>query len=42
MQQRRLCEDEAYALLRKTAMDSNLRLVDVAQSVITTARMFNK
>lgn len=39
MQQRRLREDEAYAMLRKTAMDANLRLADVAQSVITAAEL---
>ncbi len=40
MQQRGLREDEAYALLRRTAMDSNLRLSEVARSVITAAQLF--
>jgi response regulator NasT len=39
MRQRSLTEDAAFALLRKTAMDSNLRLADVAQSVITAAQL---
>ncbi len=40
MQQRRLPEEEAYALLRRTAMDSKLRLSEVARSVITAAQLF--
>jgi response regulator NasT len=39
MKQRKLSEEAAYALLRKTAMDSNLRIADVAQSVITAAQL---
>jgi response regulator NasT len=39
MKQRRIGEDEAYALLRKAAMDSNLRLGEVAQSIITAAKL---
>jgi len=39
MKQRKLDEAQAYALLRKSAMDSNLPLADVAQSVITAARV---
>ncbi len=42
MRQRQLRDNEAYALLRKTAMDSNLRLGQVAQRVITAARLFGK
>jgi response regulator NasT len=37
MQQRSLSEAEAYELLRKAAMDANLKLVEVARSVITAA-----
>src|SRR5690349_11966231 len=40
MKQRSLSEDEAYELLRKTAMDANLRIAQVAQSVITAAGLF--
>src|SRR5258706_15798505 len=39
MKQRRIAEDEAYALLRKAAMDASLRLAEVAQSVITAAQL---
>jgi len=34
-----LSEDAAYALLRKAAMNENRRLADVAQSVVTAARL---
>jgi len=37
MKQRGCSEEEAYRLLRKTAMDRNLRLVLVAESVIAMA-----
>jgi response regulator NasT len=40
MKQQNISEDEAYALLRKTAMDENLKLAEVAQGVITAARIF--
>jgi response regulator NasT len=39
MKQRRVGEEEAYELLRKTAMASNLRIPQVAQSVITAAEL---
>ena len=39
MKQRRVGEEEAYELLRKTAMASNLRISQVAQSVITAAEL---
>jgi response regulator NasT len=39
MKQRRCTEDEAYALLRKLAMDRNQRLAHVAESVITMAEL---
>lgn len=39
MKQRRINEDEAYSLLRKAAMDGNLRIAEVAQSVITAAEL---
>ncbi|MHA6298177.1 ANTAR domain-containing response regulator [Devosia sp. CAU 1758] len=39
MKTRGLGEPEAYALLRKTAMNQNRRLVDIAQSLITAANL---
>ena len=40
MKQRGMNEEAAYALMRKTAMNENLKLSDVAQSIITAAKMF--
>ena len=37
MQERRLSEEQAYALLRKAAMNENRRVMEVAQSVVTAA-----
>ena len=31
---------DAYALLRKTAMNENRKIADVAQSVVTAAELF--
>jgi len=39
MTQRRCSEDEAYRLLRKTAMDRNARLGEVAENVIAMAKL---
>lgn len=39
MQRRSIGEPEAYALLRRTAMNENRRLADVAQSIITAAEL---
>jgi two-component system, response regulator / RNA-binding antiterminator len=39
MQRRNIAEPEAYALLRRTAMNENRRLADVAQSVVTAAEL---
>jgi len=39
MKHRKLREDEAYALLRKLAMDQSRRLVDVARAVLSMADM---
>lgn len=39
MQQRRLPEDQAYAALRKMAMDQNLPLAEVARRVIAVAQL---
>lgn len=40
MKERGLTEEQAYALLRKAAMNENLKLSQVAQSVITAAKLF--
>lgn len=37
MKQRGLPEDEAYALLRKTAMNQNRKIADIARSLVTAA-----
>lgn len=39
MRERGLSEDDAYGLLRKAAMNENRRLAEVAQSVVTAARL---
>lgn len=39
MRQRRCSEDEAYRALRRSAMERNRRLVEVAQSVIDAAEL---
>lgn len=41
MKARGVGEDEAYALLRKTAMDQNKRVADVAQALVTTAGLLS-
>lgn len=35
-----LSEEQAYALLRKTAMNENKKIVEIAQSVLTAAELF--
>jgi response regulator NasT len=40
MKMKKLTEEEAYALLRKTAMNENRKIAEVAQSVIMAAEMF--
>jgi two-component system, response regulator / RNA-binding antiterminator len=40
MKQRKVDEEAAFALLRKLAMENNMRLGEVAQSVITAAKLF--
>src|SRR5467141_959480 len=40
MNAKKLPEDAAYALLRKTAMNENRKIAEVAQSVITAAELF--
>lgn len=41
MKSRNLTEDEAYALLRKAAMDQNKRLADVAAALVSTAGLLS-
>jgi response regulator NasT len=40
MNAKNLSEEAAYALLRKTAMNENKKIAEVAQSVITAAELF--
>jgi two-component system, response regulator / RNA-binding antiterminator len=40
MKAKSISEEQAYALLRKTAMNENKKIADVAQSVITAAELF--
>ena len=40
MKAKNLTEEAAYALLRKTAMNENKRIADVAQAVITAQELF--
>ncbi|MBS0246892.1 MAG: ANTAR domain-containing protein [Proteobacteria bacterium] len=40
MKAKNLSEDDAYALMRKTAMNEGKKIVDIAKSVITAAEMF--
>jgi len=39
MQARGLTEDQAYSMLRKTAMDQGRRVVEVAQALVTAAEL---
>jgi response regulator NasT len=40
MKERGLDEASAYGMLRRAAMNENLRLAEVAQSVVTAAQLF--
>ena len=40
MKAKNLTEEQAYALFRKTAMNENKKIAEIAQSVITTAELF--
>jgi response regulator NasT len=40
MKAKNLTEEEAYALLRKTAMNEKKKIAEIAQSVITASEMF--
>ena len=39
MQQKQLPEDEAYQLLRRTAMNRNIRIAELAQQIISAANL---
>jgi response regulator NasT len=39
MDSRRLSEPQAYAELRKAAMDQNRRIADIAEAVVTAQRL---
>jgi len=41
MKARGVSEEEAYALLRKTAMDQGKKMIDVAQSLVTAAGLLS-
>lgn len=41
MKSRKLTEEEAYAAMRRQAMESNARLADVARQVIALAQLFS-
>ncbi|GGX38896.1 two-component system response regulator [Tateyamaria omphalii] len=41
MRQRKMTEEEAYSLLRKTAMDQGRRVIDVAQALVTAADLLS-
>lgn len=40
MKAKKLTEDEAYALMRKIAMNENKKIVEIAQSILTAAELF--
>ena len=40
MKAKQLSEEDAYALLRKTAMNENKKIAEIAQSVLTAAELF--
>lgn len=40
MKAKNLSEEQAYALLRKTAMNENKKIAEIAQSVLTAAELF--
>jgi response regulator NasT len=42
MKQKSIAEDEAYNLLRRTAMSQKRKLFDIAQSVVTAAQIFEQ
>jgi len=41
MRQRGMSEDDAYKLLRTTAMSQNRKVIDVAQALVTAADLLS-
>ena len=41
MKQRSLSEDDAYVLLRRTAMNQNRKIADLARSLVAAAALLN-
>jgi response regulator NasT len=39
MKAKNLTEEDAYGLLRRTAMNENKKIVEIAQSVVTAAEL---
>ena len=39
MKAKNYSEEQAYALLRKTAMNENKKIIEIAQSVVTAAEL---
>ncbi|PHQ67481.1 MAG: hypothetical protein COB93_11065 [Sneathiella sp.] len=42
MKAKNISEEEAYRLLRKTAMNQNRKIADIAQSLITAENLMNE
>ena len=42
MKLKHISEDEAYALLRQTAMKQNMRIAKIAESIIATSTIFGR
>lgn len=42
MQQRGWTEEQAYQAMRRTAMEENKRLADIAQNIVSVAKLLNK
>lgn len=42
MRQRNMSEEQAYAAMRKLAMDQNKRIADVAQNILAVTELFDK
>jgi two-component system, response regulator / RNA-binding antiterminator len=39
MKARNLSEEEAYALMRRTAMNENRKIAEIAQSILTASEL---
>jgi response regulator NasT len=39
MKARNLTEEDAYALMRRTAMNENRKIAEIAQSIVTAAEL---